>query len=1038
MYLAQNGMTEQEFERALGAPEETLSEHEAWAPAWLDELRQAYADPKSEPFEPPPGEEEIGFLNLIDPILEQALYQLWQEVERLLAAADSVPFDPETVEDVLLMNLPDQIIQRLGRTLVLELNVLRLQDGLVGENPRDRFLDFVGRLRDPEFVGALFDEYPVLARQLALCIRQWLNVSLECLTRLCADWELLKVTFGGGEDPGPLVRLAGGAGDTHRRGRSVMIAEFESGLRIVYKPKSLAIDIHFQDLLDWLNEVGCVPSVRTFTTLDRIEYGWAEFVERSECGSLDGLRRFYQRQGVYLALLHVLASTDFHFENVIAAGEYPMLIDLETMLQPLFERFDESDAESLAQKHMAESVLSIGLLPMRIWSGDDYQGIDISGLGGAGGQLSPDRIPSIADQGTDAMHYVRERMEIDGDANRPVLEGTEANAIEYIDDIVAGFEGTYRLVMQHREDLLRPDGLIEAFAEDSIRVLMRPTRTYGQLLYESFHPDMLRDAVDRGLFLDRLWLVVPERNHMKEIIASEQEDILQGDIPVFTSYPSSLDLFDAADQALPGVLTVRGIDNVRQRIEEMSEEDLQRQAWYIRASVGTVAPEGYAQPSPDYLAANQNEVRAFSTDGRPPRVLEAIRAAADYLCSSAHESENDVTWVGLQAQGEQYWAIATLGLDLYNGSPGIALFLAYAGEMLREQRYTDLARKAYDTILIQCEFASDSWSAIGAFEGWGGILRLFTQLGALWQDDEISAQADRIANRIWGYIEDNDAYDVVRGSAGAIQSLLDLNAVRPSGTAVRIAELCGGHLLEAAEPQSRGIGWAPARFGNQALTGYAHGASGIAASLFSLHIATGDDKYRIAAEDALQYERSMFDREAGNWPDVRGTASYDKPAPYDGGRHYTAWCRGSAGIGLARLQMLGGLSESANEAIFGEVESALAATLRHGFGQSHCLCHGDLGALEFLHQASCLDEWTGRAHHVGRLTNTVVDSIEGHGWQCGGPGGVLMPGLMLGIAGIGYQLLRLAEPDAVPSIIAPASTNGFARVRRNHRPSLWP
>ncbi len=47
----------------------------------------------------------------------------------------------------------------------------------------------------------------------------------------------------------------------------------------------------------------------------------------------------------------------------------------------------------------------------------------------------------------------------------------------------------------------------------------------------------------------------------------------------------------------------------------------------------------------------------------------------------------------------------------------------------------------------------------------------------------------------------------------------------------------------------------------------------------------------------------------------------------------------------------------------------------------------------------------------------ILDSIDRHGWQCGGPEAVEMPSLMLGLAGIGYEMLRLAEPDLVPSVL---------------------
>ncbi|MER2507379.1 MAG: hypothetical protein ABTQ27_01330, partial [Amaricoccus sp.] len=42
------------------------------------------------------------------------------------------------------------------------------------------------------------------------------------------------------------------------------------------------------------------------------------------------------------------------------------------------------------------------------------------------------------------------------------------------------------------------------------------------------------------------------------------------------------------------------------------------------------------------------------------------------------------------------------------------------------------------------------------------------------------------------------------------------------------------------------------------------------------------------------------------------------------------------------------------------------------------------------------------------------------GWRCGVPGGEATPGLMLGLAGIGWAQLRAAHPEAVPSAWAPA------------------
>ena len=51
------------------------------------------------------------------------------------------------------------------------------------------------------------------------------------------------------------------------------------------------------------------------------------------------------------------------------------------------------------------------------------------------------------------------------------------------------------------------------------------------------------------------------------------------------------------------------------------------------------------------------------------------------------------------------------------------------------------------------------------------------------------------------------------------------------------------------------------------------------------------------------------------------------------------------------------------------------------------------------------------------IAASVLDSINKHGWLCGIPMGVETPGLMTGLAGIGYGLLRLAEPERVPPVL---------------------
>jgi lantibiotic modifying enzyme len=177
---------------------------------------------------------------------------------------------------------------------------------------------------------------------------------------------------------------------------------------------------------------------------------------------------------------------------------------------------------------------------------------------------------------------------------------------------------------------------------------------------------------------------------------------------------------------------------------------------------------------------------------------------------------------------------------------------------------------------------------------------------------------------------------------------------------------------------------------------------------------TGSDHFKAAALETIKYERSLFSPAASNWRDLRKRHS-DDPTESDASSHSaTAWCHGAPGIGMARLSTLAQIDDEETRA---EIHIALEVTLKRGFGLNHSLCHGDLGDLDFLLQThAALNDNALRAQ-IERLSSIILECIERHGPLCGVPLGVETPGLMTGLAGIGYGLLRVAEPSRIPSVL---------------------
>lgn len=1013
-YFAQrlevDGLTEAKLLYLLGEPVEALHHRLANDPPWLAEFLTLIS---SSGVKQPANVEKKkvndagGFLEIIAPVIQRSEARLYEKLSSVMGERTDLPFTIAALHPHLRTHLFMQLLRIINRTMVLELNVARMQGNLTGDTPEDRFGSFLERIQAPEHRLALFEEYPVLARQIVTCINHWVTFNVEFIEHLTKDWQEIKELFSPDDDPGSITEIKSGAGDSHRQGRSVIVVKFSSGFQIVYKPRSLAVDVQFQNLLTWLNERGDHPPFRTLKILNRETHGWVEFVKAQECSSEEGIARFYERQGGYLALLYALQAVDFHFENLIASGEHPVLIDLESLFHQQSAEFESKHSEQIAWAHFNRSVLRVGLLPQRIWFNADYEGIDVSGLGGTAGQLSPHPLAYWESTGTDMMHIARKRMAMPGGQNRPTVQGGEVNVVTYSEALVQGFDSVYHTLLRHRDELLAADGPLAAFGDVEVRVILRPTKIYGQLLNESYHPNMLRNALDRDRFFDRLWVDIERQPKLARVYPSERRDLLSGDIPMFATVPDSKDLVDSIGERIADFFSQTGMDLVKQRLNELSEEDFGRQEWFIRGSLTSLSI------GTEYAKQRTYKLQSPTSQVDRGRLLAAARQIGDRLESLALRGEDDATWLGVTLVNERNWALMPLGIDLYGGLGGVILYLAYLAKLTGDERYDVLAKAAFKTFKRQFDQQKLSKS-VGGFGGFGGIAYTYTHLSVLWEQPSLLDDLDSVLESLPELIEQDQEFDIISGSAGCLISLLSLYKLAPSKRILTAAVRCGDHLIAKALKMEHGIAWMNMLPASAPLTGFSHGAAGIALALSKLAEVTGEERFQTAAMEAVAYERSIYSAEHENWPDLRDVASFQQRSADDEVHYPVTWCHGAPGVGLARLLML---QQHPDAEVRAEVDAAIRTSIKSGFGLNHSLCHGDLGNLELLILAAeSFDDQELRSW-VDRFAASILESIEAYGWITGIPSGVESPGLMTGLAGIGYGLLRLAEPARVPSVM---------------------
>ena len=236
---------------------------------------------------------------------------------------------------------------------------------------RSLYRQFIRRLAEGG-MARLFREYPVLARRLGSISHLWVEANAEFLERLEADMPELERLFGG-EELGNVVELEPSLSDPHRGRRSVVALTFASGRKLVYKPKDMGTEAAYHRLLAWLNERGAPLPFKVLEVLDRSTHGWVEFVEHLPCRDQDEARRYFERAGMLLCLIYALEGTDCHHQNIIACGEYPVLIDAETLMHHRARAVvpEDENAQTEAFERLGHSVLRTGLLPRWELSADE-------------------------------------------------------------------------------------------------------------------------------------------------------------------------------------------------------------------------------------------------------------------------------------------------------------------------------------------------------------------------------------------------------------------------------------------------------------------------------------------------------------------------------------------------------------------------------------------------------------------------------------------------------------------------------------------
>jgi Lanthionine synthetase C-like protein/HopA1 effector protein family len=416
-------------------------------------------------------------------------------------------------------------------------------------------------------------------------------------------------------------------------------------------------------------------------------------------------------------------------------------------------------------------------------------------------------------------------------------------------------------------------------------------------------------------------------------------------------------------------------------------------------------------------------VASASTVGRlplramPDEWMATAERIGDRICRDAAWSDGQCSWMGAGPCGDSGITYESLRSQLYDGTSGVGLFLAELTALTGDVVARRTALGAMRHALARAEVIGVQ-ERPALFAGWTGIAVAAARVGVLTHDGSLVADATDLLGRIDLHNLKIDSPDVISGAAGAIVGLLASRSLLGDvalETAIELADA----LLASGTRTSHHWSWRSVnRDGELNLTGFSHGAAGIAWALLEVCRACGVSRYRVAADMAFEYERKWFDVRARNWRDLRGYPARgirrDDPVPCS-----AYWCHGAPGIALSRLRAFQITGEPCHKAeALAALETTAVVTERALDGVNNfSLCHGVAGNADvLLTGAGTFADELPHATRVARLVG--AEGIERHAATDTWPSGAnaSTPALMTGLAGVGHFYLRLARP-ATPSVL---------------------
>lgn len=883
-----------------------------------------------------------------------------------------------------------QIYKLSSRTLILDYNFQKEKGALKGdsESERKQYYNQI-LLNDSTYITEFFTRFPCLLRIISNEIRKLKKFILELLQRYKKDFKFIATKLLN-KQPQNINYIDFGLGDTHCDGRRTTKIVLKEDI-IIYKPRNASPDFFYTELMRLWNQREIRYNIKCPNGIYRNNYSWFEYIEHEKCTSNQQLKNYYRRLGIQLAFLYAVSATDFHFENIIAQSEFPILIDLECLFQipnghkgHVLEK--NNNVQSIVEHKIATSVYAVGLLPTSLGENN----IDISGIGSSRKIKSIRKVPQI---NTHTMKIEQKFTDLaTRNKNKPILDNKSVEPYKYTKYILYGFKMGYMYIKENQGELLK---LIEKYKMKlQVRYLLKGTVNYTSILNLSVHPRLLHNYIDRELYIAKMCAEYNISPFFNKVIAhDEYKNLINGDIPYYSNKITTRHLINSRQNELKNVFSKTPYNFVKQKIESFCGNDLEIQMDIIKCSMKLHVPLNKSTTAVSQnIFYNPDKIIKGALNEKVMRIVQHIEKKAIY-----GKDSNTPSWINTSIIDKKFHLNA-INDSLYDGLSGIALMYLSLWKYTKKREHLTMAESIVHDIMFRIDCSKKDIS-IGAFTGLSSILYIVLNFYVFTNKAVYALYAKRLLPIIHNKLQKDTFLDVISGTAGALIVLIRYYQLTRDYKILELAKECGDLLVnKSIKVSTQEVGWIT--IDKKPLSSFSHGNAGIIFALHLLNKYINSEKVKDVINKGLRYETNS--KYQNCWSDLRVTMP---------GTDSAAWCHGSAGILLSRLE----LQHSDDEYVINQskidINHALSTIKKCGFGKELNLCHGDIGnALILLTYA----QHTKEKKWKRMLDQYFLKVIPRYILQLSD---TMQPlGLMTGMAGIVYGLLTL-DNQKLPNIL---------------------